>query len=588
MKQYFHIVALIALALTGILAAGCSSMPGGQSSALSGPVDANQSVKPAPAAQSQQAQRELPGVELTPDLLYDLMTAEIAGYRGRLDVSIKHYLTLAERTRDPRIIERATRIAVYARDDKSALQAARLWVEIEPQRHDARQMLATFLIKNGQTEAALVHLRFILSTAQDTEKSFYLVATLLGRGEDKVQALEVMRKLIAGAKDNAGALHAYSFLAEQAGKLEIARESIERALELKPHWINAIISYARILQRQNNTPKALSYLKGLLEDQPTDAPVRLIYARLLVDAKNLVAAREQFDVIAKQMPENADIVYTSGVLALQAEDLDSAEQYFTKLSRLGKRQMEANYYLGYIAESRNKFEQAIEWYSAVTHGESFIDARIRVATLLAKQNKLGEARDFLHTTQTRESSHIIRLYLVEGELLRNVNENAKALTVYEDGLVAYPDNSELLYAHSMAAEKLDMMDVMERDLRTIIKHEPDNAHALNALGYTLTDRTDRHQEALEFIKRAHDLRPQDAAILDSLGWVKYRLGKYKEAAKHLRRALELNNDAEIAAHLGEVLWVAGDAENAYKVLSQALESAPDDKNLLKVMEKFKK
>lgn len=213
-------------------------------------------------------------------------------------------------------------------------------------------------------------------------------------------------------------------------------------------------------------------------------------------------------------------------------------------------------------------------------------AQIRYAVLLGQQAGVEQAQHFLHALSQKSPQESIRLRRAEAEILIEAERLEQAMAVYNEALAAHPGDTELLYARAMLAEKIDRLDILEGDLRAILMQDPDNADALNALGYTLADRTDRHQEALELITRALSLKPHDYYILDSMGWVLYRMGRYEEAIKHLRRALAVNEDPEVAAHLGEVLWMMGNKKAARSVWQKALQSTPEDQGLLEVMRRF--
>jgi tetratricopeptide (TPR) repeat protein len=530
---------------------------------------------------------DLPEVQLTGELLYTLMMGEIAGQRGNLDISVEHYLAAARETQDPRVAARAARIAVYARDEMSAYLAADMWVRFDPENIEARQMLAILLIRKGDTESALAHLSHILLSSKEMQdKNFFLIAGLLTREKDKKRALQVMQQLLESHADNAHAQYAYSSLAEQAGEYELASQAAQRALALNPGWPQATVQYARVLQHQGKTQQSLGIMKAAVDDHPRDVTLRLAYARLLVDAQQLKEARKEFAVLAEQVPDNPDILFALGILTMQAEDLDSAERYFLRLAKTGKRSSEAYFYLGQIAERQDQDLVASRWYSAVAQGEHYIDAQSRIAHLLARHGDIKAARQHLQETTVSNQVQRIRLLLTESDILSEAGQYPEAMTLLNESLAGDPQNTELLYARSLVAEKMNDIAQAERDLRSVLEREPDNAHALNALGYTLADRTSRYQEAYEYIKRALELRPQDPAIIDSMGWVLYRLGRYDEAVEHLSRALELSGDAEIAAHLGEVLWVKGDVEKARQVWGHALKSEPSHKLLNEVMKRF--
>jgi tetratricopeptide (TPR) repeat protein len=532
-------------------------------------------------------EENLPDVELSPDLLYGLLLGEIAGQRGNLSLSIEQYLQAARQTRDPRIAARATRIAVYARDSVNALAAAKIWVEVSPDSLDARQMLALLQVRNGDLDEAVANFEQVLAaTPMAEDKKYMLIAGLLTREPDKERALKVMKQLVAKSKDNAHALFAYGFLAEQAGELVIARTAMENALALKPNWDRALVQYAQILRLQRETARALAVLKQGLRKHPKNLQLRLTYARLLVESRRLPEARKQFETLAELSPDNPDILYALGVLALQTEDLEAAKGYLLQLAKSGHRSLEASFYLGQIAETQGQYDEALRWYEIIDSGSNFLDAQIRIAVVLTEQGKLAAARNHLHSVEVRGEKQNVRLILAESELLQDKEMYQATMTVLGEGLERYPDNVDLLYARSLLAERMNNLALAEQDLRRVLKQDPDNAHALNALGYTLADRTSRYDEAYKLVKRALELRPDDAAILDSMGWVMYRLGRHDDAVRYLQKALQLHDDGEIAAHLGEVLWVMGRTAEAKKVWQRAIKSFPGHKVLQEVMQRF--
>ncbi len=248
----------------------------------------------------------------------------------------------------------------------------------------------------------------------------------------------------------------------------------------------------------------------------------------------------------------------------------------------------AYYYLGQIAESREDIEAALAAYRKVSDGEHRLNAQIRAAVLLAESGRLVQARAHLHGLRSDNSQQAIRIYRAEAEILTKRKDYEDAMQVYDGALADYPQDTDLLYSRAMLAEKMDDLERLEQDLRSILAREPNNADALNALGYTLADRTDRYSEAYELVKRAYELKPDDHYVIDSMGWTLYRMGRHQEALMHLRRAMDLNGDPEIAAHLGEVLWVSGDKQAAMEIWDTALKGTPDDPRLLDVKKRFEK
>lgn len=528
-----------------------------------------------------------PKIPLTEELLFKLLIAEIAGHRGLLDVSIENYLDLARSTRDHRIVERAARIAVYARDDVAALAAARLWVELDPRNPDPYQVLAVMKLRAGDLDQAATHLQDIFAYSDgEVDEKLWMIANLLGSEKNREAVLEVMEKLAASQDNSPGALYAFAHVAAKLEDLERSRELLEDTLALTPDNDNVALSYISILQRLDREQEALAWLQQeLAQREENDFSLRMAYARLLMEARQFDRALGQFELLVDREPENTDALYGLGLLYLQSNRLDDSEALFKKLTEQEYLMDNANYYLGRIAEEKRLYDEAGAWYQGVHKGENYFDAQVRLAMLLARKGEVNKARGHLDSIRTQSSQQALVIVQAEGELLIQAGHYEEAIAVYTEMLEDQYD-ADLLYARAMAAEKIGRLDLLESDLRTILEHEPDHAQALNALGYTLADATDRHAEAYDLIKKALDLRPSDFYILDSMGWVLYRLGRLDEAIEYLRKALNIRQDPEIAAHLGEVLWVRGEREQAKEVWESALKQTPEDTRLLDVIERF--
>ncbi len=541
----------------------------------------------APQARITRVEPVRPRIDLTEELLYQLLLAEIAGHRGLLDISIENYLSLARSTRDHRLVERAARIAVYARDDAAALAAARIWVELDPRNPDPHQVLAVMKLRAGDLDQAVTHLQDIFAYSEGaSDEKLWMIANLLGSEKDKGAVLEVMDKLVASRDNSPGALYAFAHVAARLEDLERARELLEDTLELAPDNDNAALSYISILQRLNRQQEAVSWLEQVLATRAqNDFSLRMAYARLLMEVRQYDKALGQFELLIAREPENTDVLYALGLLYLQSNRLEESETLFRKLSRQEHLTDSANYYLGRIAEEKRNYDEAGAWYQGVHKGEHYFDAQVRLAMLLARGGRVDAARDHLHSIRPQSAQQALILVQAEGDMLIQVEQYEAAVAVYTEALGDRYD-ADLLYARAMAAEKIGRLDVLEADLRTILQREPEHAQALNALGYTLADTTERYDEAYDLIKKALELRPTDFYILDSMGWVLYRLGRLDEAIEYLRKALSIRQDPEIAAHLGEVLWVRGEREQAKEVWEAALQQTPEDARLLDVIERF--
>ena len=520
--------------------------------------------------------------------VYQVLLGEIAGQRGKIPESVENYLLAAQSSTDPRVAQRAMQIALYARDDSSAQQAAERWLTLEPDNLEPRQALSMLYLRSGRIDDSVTQFdHLITNTAKGSADQLYVqIAMLLSRETDKAAALKVMQGLVARHEREPYAQLSLSQLAALAQDLELAERAALRALELKPNWNDALVLRARIQAERGDIKAALAGMRKALALHPKDNELRISYARLLVQDKRFNEARDQFQRVARSAPNDADVQYALGLLALDANQPADATGYFKRLLKLGKHEDEARYYLGRIAEDKRLYPEALNWYGKVEQGEHQLEAELRIAALMAKRGDLDAARDRLHAMQEQNPTLASRIILVEGELLVNAQRLDDAMTLYDQALQNEPENNELLYARALLAEKLGMIDILERDLRDILKREPNNALALNALGYTFADRSLRLDEALELIKRALTQMPNDPAILDSMGWVQFRLGHHSEALKYLRQAYELNDDAEISAHLIEVLWATGDKAAARKLGQQAIKADPDNKALKGVLQRI--
>ncbi len=574
MRSLYRLLLAAMLSLPLALCGGCSTTPD------------HQSEMPTSAAKGT-SEPEPPVVELTPELLYQLLVAEFSGQQGALRLSAATYLEAAHRTRDYRLARRATRIAVYARESTIALNAARLWVELEPENDEAHKSVAALLIAAGEQETARPHLeRLLQSDRQDSNHGYLLVATLLAADPDKARALSTMAELTANDSTNPHALYAQAHLASELGDNQTALSVLEKLIAVDAQHSQGLLLHARVLHTLGDTENSLKSMKRALALSPDNHQLRLTYARMLVDARRLDEARQQFKILRQTTPNDPDVLYALGLLAMEAGDLDDAEHHFNKLLFQRQREEESRFALAQIAEERKQFDKAIEWFSSIAQGERYIEAQLQAARLIAQHQGLEQGRSYLRELETQNDDERVQLYLAEAELLNNAGKHQQAMEVHNQALQQFQGNAELLYARGITAEKLNQLDIMEQDFKRILQQNPDDAHALNALGYTLVDRTERLQEGFNYIERAYKLQPNDVAILDSMGWALYRLGRLEEALDFLQRAAAKLRDGEISAHLGEVLWVSGRKEDARHVWEKAQEFAPDHKVLKQTIEKF--
>jgi tetratricopeptide (TPR) repeat protein len=528
-----------------------------------------------------------PITELTAEAFYEFLLAEIALQRGQLGVATQAYVDLARRTRDARVARRATEVGIHARMPNAAVDAARLWQEIEPNSDEALRTLATLLVSTGRLDEAEPHLRNVLARQQsDLGEGFLQLTQFLGSNADKPGVLRLMLRLAEPHAQVPGARLAVAQAAAGAGEDALALSEARAAAQLRPGWEQAALVEASVLQKQSPNAAA-DQLRQFLTSHPNAREVRLAYARLLVAERDYDGARKEFQALTEANPNNADVLYAIGLLSMQLEDWALAEKHLQRLLTLEFRDRDLiRLYLGQVAEEQKRYPEALARYREVKSGEHALTAQIRQSNVLAKQGNLDQARGMLQQASAANNQQRVQLVLAETQLLRDANKTGEALDVIERALDKLPNHPDLLYDHAMLAEKLDKVDVMEASLRKVIAIKPDHAHAYNALGYSLADRNLRLAEARELIEKAVKLAPDDFFILDSLGWVLYRQGDLEGAAKHLARAYKGRPDAEIGAHLGEVLWQLGRRDEALRIWQEAAKKSPENETLQKTMKRF--
>jgi tetratricopeptide (TPR) repeat protein len=579
---------LLLAAVAACVAAACTTRTGAQKPEATTSAESQSIAAAGRGRTAAEPSPELPNQDLTGDVLYEFLIAEIAGQRGNLALSAQAYADLAKRTRDPRLAERATEMALHARMPEAAIESAKIWAEASPASSRALATASSLLIRANRLDEAEPYLQKVLAVqSANRGDGFLQLNGLLANNPDKATNLRVIQRLAQSYPDLAQAHFAVAQAASNAGQDDLALKEIREAGRLSPDWELAVLFEASLLQKDSNDAAA-DRLVGYLKTHPKSREVRLAYARTLVVDKKFPEARGQFEQLLKDNPGNTDVVFAVAVLSMQLEDWPGAEANLKRLLDLGYADRNSvRFYLGQVTEEQKRFPEALQWYGEVTRSEQFMPAQIRTAQVMSKQGDLAGARKYLQNVSAANNDQRAQLIIAEAQLLRDANQPKEAFDVVERGLGQMPNNPDLLYDHAMLAEKLDRMDILEASLRMVIKLKPEHAHAYNALGYSLADRNLRLDEARGLIDQALKLAPDDSYIIDSLGWVLYRQGKNEEALKELQRAYAGRPDAEIAAHLGEVLWVTGRRSEAQKVWNEALAKTPSNDVLIKTVQKFK-
>jgi len=535
----------------------------------------------------QQREAPLPAVELSEPILFKLTLAEIAAQRGQPHVAVPAFLEVARETRDPRVARRATEIAWNARFLPAALEAATLWLQADPESARARQTVIALLVNQSRLDDALPHLESSLSAdPENVGQNFLQLYSLLSGHKDKAAIARLIGRLASRYPQVPEASLALAQAAWNADDVATALNASREALKLRPGWELAALFQAQALRR-GSVDDAVAFLGDFIRAHPGARDARLNYARLLVGARRFPEARKQFEILLGEAPNNAEIAMAVATLSMQAKDYAAADIQLRRALEIGAKDPDmVRMYIGQVSEELKRWDEALKWYSGITHGAQYIPAQARYAGVLAKQGRLEDARKHLRGISAGDAGQRMQLTLAEAGLLRDARAYQEAFDFLGEALARTPDSADLLYDHAMAAEKVNRLDVLEANLRRLIEMQPDHAHAHNALGYTLADRNQRLPEARRLIETAHRLAPNDPFILDSLGWVLYRLGENEEALGHLRRAYEMRPDGEIAAHLGEVLWVLGRQSEAQKLWAEALQAQPGNEVLQQTIKRL--
>lgn len=529
----------------------------------------------------------LPKLELNSQLLYDFLLSEMANQRGRPELAAQVYLDLAKTTRDPRVARRAAYLALESHQMEKAAEAYGLWLELEPSSLQAKQTLATLLIGGGKLDVARPYLVNLLESYPDKAgHALMQIYPMLQRQPDKVAVLKLVSELAQPYPRVAEAHWVVAQAAEAAGNHAQALDEAHQARVLRPDWDMAAMLEAQLLQ--NESPQlALAQLKKYLESYPDAVGVRQFYARTLMVQKQYPEARTEFQRLLERQPENAELAFAVALISLELGELERAEKELQQALVKGMKDEDTvYYYLGQLSEVKKNDEEALQNYRKVQEGEHVYAARLRAAYLIYKGGNLEEAREYLHQNVAQSNQQRVQLIMVESQLLREAKQPDAAYQILAQELEKLPNHPELLYATAMMADQIGKHEIFEQMMRKVIQVKPDHAQAYNALGYSLLDRNERVKEGMELVEKAILLAPEDIAIIDSVGWGYYRMGDLPKSLTFLRRAYAANPDPEIAAHLGEVLWMQGEKEQARKIWSDARKLHPDNAVLQDVMKKF--
>ncbi|MEA3292710.1 MAG: tetratricopeptide repeat protein [Pseudomonadota bacterium] len=509
---------------------------------------------------------------LNPEMLYDLLLASIASQRDQPQTALEALTRAAYQSRDPRVIASATRLALAEEAYQQAADLARLWSSVEPEEPTIKLVLASALLELNESERAFRQLALLLQSVDSADRGIYQAASdLVGRHYPGDDPLRFFQRLIDLRPRDANGWFAKALLANRLDDPQAVLRAIDRALELRPDWDQAALIKLAILADTKQDAALKAFADRFGRDHPQAVQFRLQYARVLFENHDHQGALRQFEALLKSDPENTDALYAAGLISLDAGEFKLARNFLRRHVKLLPDHDQTRIYLANAAIGRKNHVEAKQWLGQV----------------IAKTDGVDAALAHLRDLTAKDSAELAELYATQDELLRDAGRLHDARRVLDEALEQLPDNTDLLYSRGLLAAQLKQVAQHETDMRRLIELEPDNAHAYNALGYTLADLTDRYPEARALVEKALELRPDDPFILDSMGWVQYRLGDNAKAAEYLRRALRIRQDPEIAAHLGEVLWASGKRQEAEQVWSHALKLNPNHALLETTIERLK-
>ena len=562
-------------ALMPVILLGCSTMPLGTGEAL---------------AQSSLGQDTVVQSDMSSQLMFELMIADLAIQRGQLDVALEGYLLAAERTADARVPEQAARLAMYGRQWSEAERMAQRWIALDPSNKQAPGLLARALLRQGKVEPAFILYKDAMDASANKGQTLRDIQFDLQEGSNASVSVAIMQRLGEAYPNEPEALIGLTRAHIVNNDSASALAAVETAVERSPNNIDALLLRTHILASTDELEKGLALLKTAVDKNPDNTQLRLGYVQILVQSGRFDEVGVELQQAYSESTDDAQIRLNIAVLAMEAEQFDQAEGFFADLLITGEYADQANFNLGRINDQQLEYSTAIEFYDAVGNGELFFNSRLRAAELTAIAGELGEGRsrlnDLTAIVENRELQP--RIIAVESRMLQNDDQHASAVEVLTNGLEMFPEDSSLLYSRALAAFAAGDPSTMVTDLERLIVLTPENAHALNALGYHFADENIELERAEKLLGKATELLPADPAIMDSLGWLRFRQGRFDEAIELLQQAYAVFPDPEVVAHLAEALMGAGQSEQAKELVEAALLEHSDDERLLEIQSELNK
>lgn len=559
-------VLLFVASLLGLSLSGCANLMGTKEEPKTPP------VTQAPPSESKDT--DIQYADFDPEVLYLLLSAEVAGQRGRYDVTLVNYVRAAELSRDQGVIRRAMNIAQSLNGDNAQLQLAELWLETDPESLEAHRVLTIQAIRRDQMDMALQHMEAIMNLGGDGDfdNLAALSANLSPETQEELLALYI--ELAERHPNSPEIEYSIALLMRINGQPNAALDRLKPLLENHPNFQPAIVLKGDVLYESGAKKEALDYMLANTRTFPGNRQMGTLYGRMLINEGDLRAAQDEFARLMTRFPEIPGLRLSHALVAIENGEIALATQDLNELIDQGHHVDEARFYLGKIADDEQRVQDAIGYYEEVGKGSHYFPALSRASALRAQSGDIDGALANIRTLRDVNPSQAENYWLIEINLLLEADRPNDALAAAHSALEQLPDSVRILYARAMLHDTLGETGEAEHDLKQVLEAEPENSVALNALGYILTADNNRLDEAEDLIRRALTLDPENPAIQDSMGWVLYKQGQTDEAMDYLKSAYANFRDPEVAAHYGELLWSIGEQEQARIIWREGLSDDP--------------
>ena len=524
---------------------------------------------------------------IAPSLLFSLLGGEIAGQRGRVGVASELYMRAAHQSQDPQVALRAAQVALYNQDFSSARVAVDIFLQDANIDKESRQLALIVYLRTGAVDESVEQINHLLEAEAESKRGVLLaIGDVIVRNASKDVGLKVINAMLQNYPQNASVFLIRSQHGLNSAQFEKALDDANTAISLEPEWELSYLQLAKVLGKKGDVAEASETLR-LAVEQFKSKPMMMGYAKLLLQQEQFSLAKDQFLAVLAIDEQASKAKFSLALVYLKLNEASKAEAILKDLHDVKMFTGRAAFYLGRINYFQKDFKQAVEWFERVPSGFKYIEAQTNISNIKYQSGDLSGAIEVIRRLREVSPTESERLYLLEADLLLSDNDYTALSNLMDEAVKKAPENLRLRYTRAIAATEMNNNALAEEDLLYVLAKDPVNVNALNALGYLLASKTFRFEDARKYLKQALELRPNDAAILDSMGWLEYREGRYEESFALLTQAYKKVPEGEIAAHLGEVLWMLGRQKEARELWEKALQRDPEDKYLLEIFERLK-